>query len=240
MTLYEMLTLRPAFSESNRAQLIQRILHEDPPAPRKLDSRIPRDLETVVLKAIAHDPARRYATAEDLAEDLRRFLADRPVQARRAGLPERLWRWCRRNPAVASLTVVIALLLMLVAIGAVSRGSQRTPDVIRPGSRWSGQALWLPEREGGPQITVAIHERDGDAFKGSYTAVEGAKRYEWRIEGTVRQGSIQWHFTEVVQEAKSTGVVDNATVKGTHDGEAMELVYRDADSAAQLVLRLQK
>jgi serine/threonine protein kinase/WD40 repeat protein/tetratricopeptide (TPR) repeat protein len=118
MTLYEMLTLRPAFGETNRAKLIQRILHDDPPAPRKLDPRIPRDLETVVLKAIAHDPARRYATAGDLAEDLRRFLADRPVRARRSRLPERFWRWCRRNPAVASLTAVIALLLLLVAVGS--------------------------------------------------------------------------------------------------------------------------
>ena len=69
MTLYEMLTLRPAFGESNRAKLIQSILHEDPPAPRKVDPRIPRDLETVVLKAVAHDPGRRYATAEDLGEE---------------------------------------------------------------------------------------------------------------------------------------------------------------------------
>lgn len=118
MTLYEMLTLRPAFGDGSRARLIQRILHEEPPAPRKLDPRIPRDLETVVLKAIAHDPSRRYATAGDLAEDLRRFLADRPVRARRSLLPERLWRWCRRNPAVASLIGVIALLLVVVAVGS--------------------------------------------------------------------------------------------------------------------------
>jgi serine/threonine protein kinase len=240
MTLYEMLTLRPAFGETNRAKLIQRILHEDPPAPRKLDPRIPRDLETVVLKAIAHDPSRRYATAGDLAEDLRRFLADRPVRARRSRLPERLWRWCRRNPAVASLTAVIALLLLLVAVGLVSRGPRPTADLIRPGSRWSGQARWLPNQAGGPHIIVTVHERDGDDFKGSYTAIEGAERYEWQIAGTVRQGSVQWHFTEVVQEAHPTGVVEHARVEGTQDGETMELFYRDADSAAQLHLRLQK
>ncbi len=240
MTLYEMLTLRPAFRDSNRARLIQRILHEEPRAPRKLDPRIPRDLETVVLKAIAHDPARRYATAEELAEDLRRFLADRPVRARRSGLPERSWRWCRRNPVVASLTAVIALLLMLVAVGAISRGPRQVADVVRPGSRWSGQAHWLPDLAAGPHITVAIHERDGDDFRGVYTAIEGTDRYEWRIKGTVRQGSIQWHFTEVVQEAKPTEVVDQAHVEGTYDGEVMELVYRDADSAARLHLRLRK
>src|SRR5262249_32035427 len=103
VTLYELLTLRPAFDHTNKAKLIDKVVHEAPLPPRKLDPRIPRDLETVVLKCLAKDPAERYASAEAVAEDLRRFLADRPVRARRAGRPERLWRWCRRNPAVASL-----------------------------------------------------------------------------------------------------------------------------------------
>jgi serine/threonine protein kinase/Tfp pilus assembly protein PilF/WD40 repeat protein len=112
LTLYEMLTLRPAFADSDRARLMERVTHEDPPRPRKLDPHLPRDLETIVLKALAKDPADRYASAEALAEDLRRFLADRPIWARRASLAERTWRWCRRNPAVACLLVVVALLLV--------------------------------------------------------------------------------------------------------------------------------
>jgi WD40 repeat protein len=90
-------------------------------SPRKIDPHIPRDLETIVLKCLARDPAGRYATAEALAEDLRRFLADRPIRARRAGSAERLWRWCRRNPAVACLLATVGLLLVLVT--AVSTGS---------------------------------------------------------------------------------------------------------------------
>jgi hypothetical protein len=240
MTLYEMLTLRPAFGDSNRARLMQRILHEDPPAPRRLDHRIPRDLETVVLKAIAHDPRRRYATAEELGEDLRCFLADRPVRARRSQLPERLWRWCRRNPAIASLAAVIALLLLLVVLGSVYRGQRtgQTVDAFQPGSRWSGQALWLPDLADGPQITIAVQERNGDEFEGLYTSVEKTGRYEWRIKGTVRQNAIQWRFTEVVEEAQPTPVVEHARVEGKQDGETLELLYRDNDSAAQM--RLQK
>ncbi len=65
------------------AQLIERMLHSDPPRPRQLDRRIPRDLETVILKAIAKEPGRRYQTAGEMAADLQRFLSDRPVQARR-------------------------------------------------------------------------------------------------------------------------------------------------------------
>jgi eukaryotic-like serine/threonine-protein kinase len=237
VTLYEMLTLRPAFGEGNRARLIQRILHEDPPAPRRLDSRIPRDLETVVLKAIAHDPGRRYATAEDLADDLGRFLADRPVRARRSWLPERMWRWCRRNPAVASLIALSAGLLLLVILSLANRGPT---DALQPGTRWSGPARWLPDLADGPQITITIHERNGDAFKGSYTAMESSGWYEWRIDGTVRQGRIQWHFTEVVQEAKPTHAVEQAHVEGKQDGETLDLLYRDEDSAAQLRLQRQK
>jgi serine/threonine protein kinase len=116
ITLYELLTLRPAFDPTDRAKLIERVTHEDPPQPRTLDPRIPRDLETIVLKATGKEPVDRYLTAEALAEDLRRFLADRPIRARRTGLPERTWRWCRRNPAVASLTAFVLLLLVTVAV----------------------------------------------------------------------------------------------------------------------------
>ena len=83
LTLYELLTLRPAFDSPDRLQLIEQIKTEEPTRPRALDRRIPRDLETIVLKAIDKDPERRYPTADALAEDLRRFLADEPIQARR-------------------------------------------------------------------------------------------------------------------------------------------------------------
>jgi WD40 repeat protein len=94
------------------------VLHDDPPRPRKVDPHNPRDLETIVLKAMAKDPIERYATAEALAEDLRRFLADRPIQARRASAAERLWRWCRRNRVVASLAAAVLLLVLTVAVGS--------------------------------------------------------------------------------------------------------------------------
>jgi serine/threonine protein kinase/WD40 repeat protein len=117
-TLYELLVLRPAFDDSHRARLVERVLHEEPIRPGRLDPRIPRDLETIVLKAMAKDSARRYQTAGELAEDLRRFLADRPVQARRSSVAERTWRWCRRNPVIAFLLAVVGTLLVAVALVA--------------------------------------------------------------------------------------------------------------------------
>jgi serine/threonine protein kinase/WD40 repeat protein len=118
ITLYEMLTLQPAFADTQRSRLLHRILHEDPPPPRKLDPTIPPDLETIVLTAMAKAPADRYATAEALADDLRRFLADRPIQARRSTWAEQGWRWCRRNPVVAGLMAAVASLLLLIALGS--------------------------------------------------------------------------------------------------------------------------
>ena len=116
VTLYEMLTLRPAFAKTDRMALLEQVRTGAPPRPRRCDPHIPRDLETIVLKAMARDSAERYATANALAEDLRRFLADRPIWARRSSAMERTWRWCRRNPAVASLTAFVLLLLVAVAV----------------------------------------------------------------------------------------------------------------------------
>ena len=118
LTLYELLTLRPAFDTSDRLKLIERIKAEEPARPRSLDARIPRDLETIVLKASDKDPALRYATAEAMAEDLRRFLSDEPIQARRIGGAERAWRWCRRNPGMASASALS--ILALVATSAIA------------------------------------------------------------------------------------------------------------------------
>ena len=98
LTLYELLTLRPGFDSPDRLKLIEQIKTEEPQRPRAVDARIPRDLETIVLKAIEKDPKARYQSAEAMGEDLRRFLADEPIRARQARRPERYWRWARRNP----------------------------------------------------------------------------------------------------------------------------------------------
>ncbi len=152
VTLYEMLTLKPAFEDANKARLIDQVLHEMPLSPRKLDAGIPRDLETVVLKCLAKIPAERYASAEALAEDLRRFLADRPIRARRTPWHERAWRWCRRNPWVSGLSA--ALLLVLSATAVVGVGmSLRLIDAL-------GQAQ-AAERDGKRKLLAAyIAETD--------------------------------------------------------------------------------
>ena len=118
MTLYELLTFEPAFAEADRERLIHQVTQSEPTRPSRLNPEVPRDLETICLKAIDREPTHRYPTAGELAEDLQRYLEDRPIRARRASVGERAWRWCRRNPVVAGLTAAVATLLIAVAIVA--------------------------------------------------------------------------------------------------------------------------
>jgi WD40 repeat protein/serine/threonine protein kinase len=112
LTLYELLTLRPAFDEPDRNKLVKQVMHDEPARPRNLSPAVPRDLETVVLKAIAREPAQRYQSPAEMAEDLTRFVEDRPVKARRVSETEKFLRWCRRNPLPASLLAGIVLVFL--------------------------------------------------------------------------------------------------------------------------------
>ncbi len=103
VTLYELATLRDAFPDVDRNVLVRRKLDAELARPRRVNEAVPRDLETIILKATARDPGHRYWNAAGLAADLRRFVEDRPVHARRITPPERLWRWCRRDPRTAGL-----------------------------------------------------------------------------------------------------------------------------------------
>jgi hypothetical protein len=129
LTLYELLTLRPGFDSTDRLRLIEQIMTEEPRKPRAIDGRIPRDLETIVLKAIEKDPKARYQSAEAMGEDLGRFLADEPIRARQVSAIERGWRWCRRNKAAAGFlaaSAVAALALVGFVVGLTFHTQLRT------------------------------------------------------------------------------------------------------------------
>ncbi|MEO1856812.1 MAG: serine/threonine-protein kinase [Rubritalea sp.] len=118
VTLYELLCLRPAYSDQGHAESLQRIANNsfEPARPSAFNPEIPRDLEFVVLKAMAQDPDHRYKTASDFAIDLELFIANRPVNARRTSSLERSWRWCKRNKTLSALATLAVSLLMLVSL----------------------------------------------------------------------------------------------------------------------------
>jgi tetratricopeptide (TPR) repeat protein len=120
VTLYELLTLEPAFNGTDRNELLRQIAFEEPRPPRRLNKAIPAELETIVLKAIEKNPAERYGTAQELADDLERFLKDEPIRAKRPSLVQKTRKWARRHRAAvwsATAAVMVSLAGLAGGIG---------------------------------------------------------------------------------------------------------------------------
>jgi hypothetical protein len=145
--LYELLTGRPPFRADTPLDALVQVLEREPARPRSLDPRVDRDLETVCLKCLEKEPARRYGTAEAVAEELERWLDGRPIQARPAGQAERLWRWCRRNPAVAALSAAVALSLVAGTVTSTVFGFRAADEAEQARKRESEKVAALEHAE---------------------------------------------------------------------------------------------
>jgi serine/threonine protein kinase len=153
-TLYEVLTLQPAFDGADREELLRQIAFEEPRKPRRVNKAIPTELETIVLKALEKNPAERYATAQELADDLERWLRDEPIRARRPTLVQRARKWCRRHQPVA---IGLAAALAAAVVLAVVLGfwyQRRLADTERGVTAALSQARTLVD-EGDKQIDHA-------------------------------------------------------------------------------------
>jgi serine/threonine protein kinase/Flp pilus assembly protein TadD len=148
-TLYELLTLEPVFAGQDRQELLRQIALEEPRPPRRLNRAIPAELETIVLKALEKDPHDRYATARELAEDLRRFLEDRPIRARRPSWGKVVAKWARRHRAVVWAAAAVLLVTAVLGGGAwlwwgqkraTAEGEAR--EALREATRLQQQEKW--------------------------------------------------------------------------------------------------
>ncbi|MCW5555413.1 MAG: serine/threonine protein kinase [Verrucomicrobiae bacterium] len=116
--LYQLLTGRIPFAGATPVEIFHNIIHSEPPAPRSLSPTVPRDLETICLKSLEKDATKRFGSAKEVAEELNRFVRGEPIQARPVSRPERVWRWSRRNPALAGFAAATIILLLTMLIGA--------------------------------------------------------------------------------------------------------------------------
>jgi eukaryotic-like serine/threonine-protein kinase len=160
--LYELLTGRPPFEAENPAATLAKVQSDQPLSPARWRPGLPRDLETICLKCLEKDPHRRYITAGELAEDLRRFQAGEPIKARPVGLLGQLWRWCRRQPVAAAALAssgLLALTLVVTVLAYNARLSRALAETQRLAEERRTQIIKL-------DITISGREMDeGDAFK---------------------------------------------------------------------------
>jgi non-specific serine/threonine protein kinase/serine/threonine-protein kinase len=181
-TLYELLTLEPAFTGTDRQELLRQIAFEEPRPARRVNRTIPAELETIVLKALEKNPADRYATAKELADDLRRFVTDEPIRAKRPGVVQRLRKWGRRHQAAVAAALAFLVLAVLVLAGstvwvwkaanaekAAKETAQKRLEQIEKANDILGSIFRRlnprAEEKGGPALRVQLGERLDEAAK---------------------------------------------------------------------------
>ena len=169
-TLYELLTLEPLFDGNDHQHLLRQILYDEPRPPRAVDRSMPAELETIVLKAVSKNPAERYATAQEFADDLRRFLDNRPIMARRPSPAQRVRKWARRHPSVV-LTGILLLVLACVGslVSAALLNAEKAEQVKR--TKEAEARFQLARRAVDEMIQVSEQElSDGPQFEALHSA----------------------------------------------------------------------
>jgi serine/threonine protein kinase/tetratricopeptide (TPR) repeat protein len=215
ITLYELLTLEPAFGGRDRGELLRRIAFEEPRRPRVLNQAVPSDLETIVLKAIEKGPSERYATAEELAADLQRFLESRPIRARRPTILDRARKLARRHrpvvvTAAAGLVVVLAVLAGSVGWVVRDRAARRA-ETRREVLLAVDQARALQGRGQWADAWAAAQRAQG--LLAGHAADEGLLRRVRTLEADLEEDRRDRRMLARLQEAELLGTQVNVAAQ---------------------------
>ena len=182
-TLFELLTLHPPFEGRSTAELVEQITQLEPPTPRQIDPRIPRDLETIVLKLLSKRREDRYASAVEVADDLGRFLGFEPVRARRISPVGRLWRFAKRHPSGTLVTSAAALTVLFVSAWAYIRVVHERDETVRH----------LAEKDAVMATTLRLSNRPGRREEGLGLIREAASlRHDPALLGRLRDEAVEF------------------------------------------------
>ena len=212
VTLYELVTTQRAFDGDTRAEVLRNISFGAPAAPRRVNRRIPPELETIIMKSLAKNPDERYQTARELAEDLRSFRMNRPILAKPPKLHQRVEKWMRRNPAYTRTLAVAALLVLVASAAAAVTAGGRLLEEQRRRERY--EQLW--QHSEGSRLTAHSRlELDHDPGLALLLATEGAKKNPSRAAENALMSAL-----DAIHEHRTlrghTGGVGEA--KFSHDG----------------------
>jgi serine/threonine protein kinase/WD40 repeat protein len=204
--LYECLTGRPPFQGDEPMSVLVKVVTETAPAVSAIRPDVPRDLGAVVTRCLSKAPHRRYATAEDMANDLRRYLENRPTKARPLGIRERFWLWTRRNPAVAGLVSALALVLVMgfAAVTWLWIEAQNTAINERGAKELAERA----EMQATESVRLALEA--SDRATNALARLEFDRAMQWCEEGRIQEGLER--FVRSVELAESTGASELARV----------------------------
>jgi len=221
ITLYEFSALRPAFLSDDRQRLFRQVIHDDPPQPRSIDPSIPQDLETIVLKSTSKEPAERYADMADMADDLRRFLEQKPIKAKRPNVWERAAKWSQRKRKTLVVAMIfLAVLSVTSAVGmfTVLREQSRTQAALDEARQQQlrAEALAAQVRR---RLYVADIKLAHQAWRNAdlEQSLDLLKRYEPR-EGEEDIRGFEWHYLKRLCHG------DALTLSG-FDGEVYSLSF---------------
>ncbi len=213
-TLYELLTLQPVFTGQDRQELLRQIAFEEPKAPRQLNKAIPEELEIIVLKAMAKNPAERYDTAQELADDLRRFLEDRPIRARRPTLVQRAAKWSRRHKPIVWSAAVSTFLLLVVGLVGLGIG-----NIIITKERDAKDQALVAKDDALADKTAALKEKN-DALVSAEANFQKAETERRRAEENLKLAN--------EEQLRAEGNLDLAL-------KALDAVYLDAIGKEKLL-----